>query len=925
MKNSLILSFIFCVLWANFYAQKRKIGEQDYRSWNKLSMSKLSKDASLISYQSEPIEGDGQLYIYQNSIGQLDSFSRGEGLSFSADNSLAIFKIKPGFDTLRALKFKKVKKNKWPLDSLCIIEFKTNKTIKIAGLKKYILSEKGNTICYLSQQNKSKKKKSWIASLSKLKSDKKTNVLKVFTSYPNLFLELNDVIDFELSIDGNRLGILQKIIVNKETNYKVIIYDLRSINPVREFDVAQRFKLSGWSDSGDKFAFFQIQDTSIENHELHVYDLTSNKSTIIGATLLENMFGDSLPSVHQGPLFSKNEDYMVFGVTNTLVKEPEDSLMDDEKVSVDIWHYLDAKIQPQQLKELKSLKKKSDWFIYSFKNSKFQKLNNDTLQMRFSDKFESMYQLSYSNELYTVASQWSYPWPKDIYRVDLKTAEKKLLMKNVHYGGELSPDGSIYTFFNPEKGQRMAFRIPTMDTICLTCQTDSVKWSRDNNGLPALAGPLESYGFSRSMRYYFQSERDIWYYDFVTDTLICLSGFEGHSRNIKLSLRKKHTDSAYIDITDTYVQGFNKSNKGMHVFAWLKHGNHLDLVEYLNSPHQLVELKWSEDGKKTLLRKSSVKEYPDLYLSDSEFKTFERMSQINPQQAELNWSTVELVSWMSYDSLALEGLVYLPESYDSTKAYPLLVYYYELNSDNLHRYRSPRPSASIINPVECASNGYVVFVPDIRYKEGYPARSAYDAIMSGTDFLLKHFSIDSSKMGLQGQSWGGYQTAQLITMTKRYAAAMAGAPVSNMFSAYGGIRWGSGINRQFQYEATQSRIGKTIWEAPELYYENSPIFHLPKVETPLLIMHNDEDGAVPWYQGIEMYNGMRRLGKPCWMLVYNKDGHNLRKLPNKFDLSIRMNQFFDHYLKGEPMPVWMRSGVPAIEKGKNTGYGFSEN
>ena len=158
MKNSLILSFIFCVLLANFYAQKRKIGEQDYRSWNKLSMSKLSKDASLISYQSEPIEGDGQLYIYQNSIGQLDSFSRGEGLSFSADNSLAIFKIKPGFDTLRALKFKKVKKNKWPLDSLCIIEFKTNKTIKIAGLKKYILSEKGNTICYLSQQNKSKKK-----------------------------------------------------------------------------------------------------------------------------------------------------------------------------------------------------------------------------------------------------------------------------------------------------------------------------------------------------------------------------------------------------------------------------------------------------------------------------------------------------------------------------------------------------------------------------------------------------------------------------------------------------------------------------------------------------------------------------------------------------------------------------------------------
>ena len=254
-----------------------------------------------------------------------------------------------------------------------------------------------------------------------------------------------------------------------------------------------------------------------------------------------------------------------------------------------------------------------------------------------------------------------------------------------------------------------------------------------------------------------------------------------------------------------------------------------------------------------------------------------QISNANPQQKDVLWPSVELVNWLSYDSIPLEGLVYIPENYDTTKRYPLMVYYYELNSDNLHNYRSPKPSASIINPIEYASNDYLVFVPDIRYVPGYPARSAYNSIMSGTDHLIKNYAVDSLKMGLQGQSWGGYQTAQLITMTTRYAAAMAGAPVSNMFSAYGGIRWGSGLNRQFQYEATQSRIGKTIWEAPELYYENSPIFHLPKVSTPLLIMHNDKDGAVPWYQGIELYNGMRRLQKPCWMLVYNNDDHNLRK------------------------------------------------
>ena len=321
-----------------------------------------------------------------------------------------------------------------------------------------------------------------------------------------------------------------------------------------------------------------------------------------------------------------------------------------------------------------------------------------------------------------------------------------------------------------------------------------------------------------------------------------------------------------------------------------------------------------------MLRKMSVSQYPEISLMDSSFSDEKIISNTNPQQIDYNWATVELVKWKGYDGTSLEGLVYKPEDFDSTKKYPLIIYYYELNADNLHNHNAPRPSSSTINPVEYASAGYLVFIPDIRYKAGSPAKSAYNCIMSGTDHLIKNFPVDSLKMGLQGQSWGGYQTAQLITMTSRYAAAMAGAPVGNMFSAYGGIRWGSGLNRQFQYESTQSRIGKTIWEAQDAYIENSPIFHLPNVSTPLLLMHNDMDGSVPWYQSIEIYNGMRRLNKPCWLLNYNNDDHNLTKMPNKMDLSIRMRQFFDHFLMNEQAPLWILEGVKATEKGKITGY-----
>ncbi len=177
---------------------------------------------------------------------------------------------------------------------------------------------------------------------------------------------------------------------------------------------------------------------------------------------------------------------------------------------------------------------------------------------------------------------------------------------------------------------------------------------------------------------------------------------------------------------------------------------------------------------------------------------------------------------------------------------------------------------------------------------------------------------------MQGQSWGGYQVAMLVTMTDIYACAESGAPVSNMTSAYGGIRWGSGMSRAFQYEKTQSRIGYTLWDSLDLYIENSPIFFAPKVTTPLLIMHNDKDGAVPWYQGIEYFNALRRLDKKVWMLSYNNDDHNLMKWPNRVDLSIRMMEFFDHYLKEKPMPIWMSEGVPAVDKGKVTGYSTHE-
>jgi len=316
-----------------------------------------------------------------------------------------------------------------------------------------------------------------------------------------------------------------------------------------------------------------------------------------------------------------------------------------------------------------------------------------------------------------------------------------------------------------------------------------------------------------------------------------------------------------------------------------------------------------------LVTKGTFVDFPNLYVGPS-LTSLTKVSDANPWQKDYNWGTVELVTWMSMDGQPRQGLLYKPEDFDPSKKYPMIAYFYEELSDGLHSYIPPN-GRNVINPTHYVSNGYLVFEPDIYYEMGYPGPSAVKSIVPGVQKLLERGYIDPKKLGLQGQSWGGYQALYVITQTQMFAAAMAGAPVVDMFSAYGGVRWGSGVNRSMQYEAGQSRIGASIWEAQDRYVQNSPLFFLPRVTTPLFIMSNDMDDAVPWWQGIELFVGMRRLGKEAYLINYNNDVHNPAGRANQKDIAEKMQAFFDTKLKGAPAPEWMVKGIPAKDKGKD--------
>ncbi|HVS15035.1 MAG TPA: prolyl oligopeptidase family serine peptidase [Thermoanaerobaculia bacterium] len=328
---------------------------------------------------------------------------------------------------------------------------------------------------------------------------------------------------------------------------------------------------------------------------------------------------------------------------------------------------------------------------------------------------------------------------------------------------------------------------------------------------------------------------------------------------------------------------------------------------------RLRVLASAEDADRLLYTEERYSTFPDLWAATTGLEQRRRISEVNPQLAGRDLGSAELVEWRSLDGEPLQGVLIKPAGWQPGQRVPVLVYFYRFFSQRLHEFNEPKVNHRPSFPIY-ATDGYAIFLPDIRFEVGRPGISSLKSLLPGVQKLIDLGVADPAAIGLHGHSWSGYQTAYIVTQTDLFAAAIAGAPVANMTSAYSGIRWGTGMARQFQYEQSQSRIGAPLWEKPQLYLENSPVFYADRVETPLLILHGDEDGAVPWEQSIELYLALRRLEKPAVFLQYRGEDHHPQKYANKLDWSIKMKEFFDHHLKGAPAPAWWSEGIPYAGK-----------
>jgi dipeptidyl aminopeptidase/acylaminoacyl peptidase len=630
-----------------------------------------------------------------------------------------------------------------------------------------------------------------------------------------------------------------------------------------------------------------------------------------------------------GNNFSKDGSRLYLGLAP--IRPPKDTnRVDFETARLDIWNYLDDYISPQQLTQLSNELKRSYLATISRTDGKLVVLGDpDCENVIPGGEGNGPYALGTSSKGYRIQQQWEENGLEKLFLIDLRTGSRKLVQDKVHEGATISPGGKYILWYDWHRRNWFAYAVADGKSVNISSGIHVPVYDEEDDH-PDDPPPHGIMGWHEGDQWvYIYDKYDIWKCDPADKTApVNLTRGLGRAEHRIIRYVRLDREERFIrDGQPALLFNFDRKNmtSGAQLYRWGSEYT-ANAKAYPVSFNGFFKAK--DRWQLGYLKGSFDKPY-DIYvlpgldtsgMKDLAGGNVRAFSHINPQQSKYNWFTVELHRWKMLDGRTTEGLLYKPENFDSTKKYPIIFYYYERDAETMYNYIAPQPVRASINIPYFTSNGYIVFDPDIWYKVGTPGEDAYNSIMSAVRYLASRYKwIDTAKMALQGHSWGGYQTAYMVTRTNRFAAAEAGAPVANMTSAYGGIRWGTGISRQFQYEKTQSRLGATLWQRPDLYLKNSPLFRADKVTTPLLMMHNDADGAVPWYQGIEFFTALRRLGKKVWLMQYNGEDHGLTERRNRKDWSIRLAQFFGYYLKGEPPARWITEGVPATMKGIDWG------
>ena len=953
---------------------KRSLTHHDYDSWRSIAASQISRDGKFVAYAYVPQDGDGEIVVRNITTGVDWRAPRGyrppvpppddPGANvaefqaeqarllrpvFTADSRFLIFGIESTKAELNKAKKEKKKPEDMPKNGLGIMDLSNGTVTRIERVKTFRVPEDGaGFFAYLFEPKPEEKSSAPSPQASPAtqatpgaepspaaeaspaaapspatprpsagrgKKKEYGTELVLRNTTTGTEQKFSDVLDFTFSRDAKTL-VFTTSARKEETNGVYAVTTGADGPPAVLLSGKGKYQRLTWDEENTQLAFTSDKaDADAKQPRFRVYhwnrkDPQANEIVSITSP----GFRKEMVVSERGNLsFSLDGSRLFLGTAPPPEpeKNPDEEIPADEKVLVDLWHWKDDYVQPIQRVRAEQDRNRSYRAVYDLKAGKFVQLGDESME-NISPSNDGSVAIGSDNRKYRTMSDYD-PGFTDYYLINTSDGSRKLLATKQRGNYSLSPNAKYAVYFDGKDWN--SYSVADGAVTNLTKNITSHFYNEEFD-LPSTPG---SYGIAG----WTKDDADVLIYDRYDIWQVSPDGSraknltDGAGRKEMTALRYVRLDPRERWIDPDKPMLLQAENQETH-----DSGFYRDKVNSDAPPQKLLMASKdfgnptkAKDADVMIMTGSRFDQFPDIWVTNSSFRELKRISNGDAQRAAYNWGTGELVSFKNTDGVPLKGLLLKPDNFDPKKKYPMIVYIYERLSQGLHTFRNPGPGTSI-NPTYYVSNGYLVYMPDIVYTIGYPGNSALKCVLPGVQAVVDKGFVNEQAIGIQGHSWGGYQIAYMVTQTNRFKAAAPGALVANMTSAYSGIRWGTGLPRQFQYERSQSRIGGSLWDYPLRFLDNSPIFRADQVETPLLMIHNDEDDAVPWYQGIEYFLALRRLGKQAYLFTYNGEKHGLRKRINQKDYTRRLQEFFDHFLKGAPAPEWMEKGIPYLQREK---------
>ncbi len=904
-------------------AGEKALTYQDLMRFREIRTPVISEDGLWVAYALQSDRGDGEVIVRHVKDGTQYSIPRGTRPIFDKGAGWAAAIVRPG-----ALESAKAKKDK-PQSGLALLDLSSGEIQEFAKVQAFAFSDDSRWLAFhhFKADDKKPAEKKPAPDEKEEKPEEKKPQPKVVGSHLILIelttgeeIQIPHVLHFAFDNSSRFLAFAVADLEGQGNG----LYHIRlgeegwSRHSILQKEMAHISQIT-WAKTGSRLAFMAatlpLDGLADQDASIWIWDGAADK-------LAQAVFDNHAPEGWYLPetnrlSWSKDGRRLFFGFKPSALrekaKEPEREIEEEgdlfaedlilSQSEVDVWHWNDPQINPQQKVRWRQVKDRTYPAVYHTDSRKIVALADEDMP-RVQPGENPDVALGFLDAPYRKMVTW-YGSVNDLYLVDLKKGTRTLVAAELEDRSSLSPQGRFVAYYRAEHWYLYDRR--SKKTRSLTEDLD-IPFQNEDHDYPS---SVPSYGAAGWMQddsaVLIYDKYDVWSFSTRGGDPVNITAGSGRQGNTTFRIIQTDREKDHFEAGEKLLlSAFHNHDKHWGFYSGSTAG--ADPKPLLEEKKKFRFLAKAKGADAMLYTRESYEEFPDLWVSGLDFADAHKVSDANPQMEEFAWGSAELVEWESVDGIPLQGVLIKPGNYEAGKRYPVVVYYYRFFSQRVYEFNQTvinhRPNFPFY-----ASNGYAVFLPDIRFAVGLPGFSATKCLVPGVQKLVDMGIADPDAIGLHGHSWSGYQTAFVITQTDIFKCAVAGAPVSNMTSAYSGIRWASGMARQFQYEQSQSRIGATLWERRDLYIDNSPVFFADRINTPLLIIHGDEDGAVPWYQSIELYLALRRFGKDCIFLQYRGEPHHPQKYPNKLDWFKKMKEYFDHYLKGEPGPDWITKGV----------------